>query len=159
MVGLYRLRPTAFRTVTLVHWPIASSRIGPNMDQFPRTTANLAEWYIAMWFIHVGYWLDINTGKVFGWDLLNNSRPRWCNCYRACHRTQGSRVQTWPKAMNNIIIRRMTSFGGVVKPSAPCRKSLWHVKVSLTYDRDTDRQNSAAISRPVSPRCAARCLL
>jgi hypothetical protein len=40
----------------------------------------------------------------------------------------------------------------------PCRKILRHVKDLLRYDRDTDRQNSAAISRPVF-RFATRCLL
>jgi hypothetical protein len=49
-------------------------------------------------------------------------------------------------------------FGGKVKLPAPC-KILRHVKDSLKYDRDTDRQNSAAISRPVCPRVATRCLL
>jgi hypothetical protein len=51
-----------------------------------------------------------------------------------------------------------TFFGGEVKLPAPC-KILRHVKDSLKYDRDTDRQNSAAISRPVCPRVATRCLL
>jgi hypothetical protein len=48
----------------------------------------------------------------------------------------------------------MISFGGEVKPSAPCRKIIRHAKNPLRYDRDTDRQNSAAISRPVYPRFA-----
>jgi hypothetical protein len=48
--------------------------------------------------------------------------------------------------------------GRELKPSAPCRKILWHVQDPLRYDRDTDRQNSAAISIPVSPRFATRCL-
>jgi hypothetical protein len=50
-----------------------------------------------------------------------------------------------------IKIRSMTSFGGEVKPSAPCRKDLRHIKDPLRYDRDTDRQNSEAIFHPVSP--------
>jgi hypothetical protein len=39
----------------------------------------------------------------------------------------------------------MTSFGGEVKPSAPCRKILLHVKELLRYDADSDRQNSMTI--------------
>jgi hypothetical protein len=49
-------------------------------------------------------------------------------------------------------------FRGEVKPSAACRKILRHVKYPLRFDRDTDRQNSAANSVPVSPRFATRCV-
>jgi hypothetical protein len=61
--------------------------------------------------------------------------------------------------LRTIKIRGTNSFGGEVKPSAPFRKILWYVKDPLRYDKDTDRQNSTAISRPVSPRFANRCLL
>jgi hypothetical protein len=50
-----------------------------------------------------------------------------------------------------IKIRGTASLGGEVKPSAVCFKILGHVKYPLTYDTDTDRKNSAAISHPVSP--------
>jgi hypothetical protein len=50
-----------------------------------------------------------------------------------------------------INIHSKTSFEGEVKLSATCRKILWHVKDPLRYDKDTERQNSAAISHPVSP--------
>jgi hypothetical protein len=45
----------------------------------------------------------------------------------------------------------LTSFRGKVKPSASCHKFLRHVQDPLRYDRNTDRQNSVAISCPVSP--------
>jgi hypothetical protein len=51
------------------------------------------------------------------------------------------------------------SFGGEVKPWAPCRKFLRHVEYLLKYDGDTDRQSSAAISPQVSALFATRCLL
>jgi hypothetical protein len=54
-----------------------------------------------------------------------------------------------------IKIRSTTSVVGEVKTSAPCRKILRHVKNSLRYYRDTDRQHWASIS----PRFATRCLL
>jgi hypothetical protein len=57
-----------------------------------------------------------------------------------------------------IQIRSTPSFGGEVKLSAPCRKALRHVKDPLKYDRDADRQNSAAISRPVSHPFVTVCL-
>jgi hypothetical protein len=57
-----------------------------------------------------------------------------------------------------IKICNMTSFSREVKMSAQCHKILWHVKDTLRYDRDTDRQNSVAISHPVSPHFAIRCL-
>jgi hypothetical protein len=57
-----------------------------------------------------------------------------------------------------VKIRSTSSFGGEVKPSAPCRNILRHVKDPFRYDRDTDRQNYAAISRLVSPLFATRCL-
>jgi hypothetical protein len=58
-----------------------------------------------------------------------------------------------------IKIRSTTFFWGEVKPPAPCRQILRQVKDSLGYDGDTDRQNSAAISRPISPLFGTRCLL
>jgi hypothetical protein len=61
--------------------------------------------------------------------------------------------------LRTIKIRGTNSFGGEVKPSAPFPKILWYVKDPLRYDKDTDRQNSTAISRLVSPRFANRCLL
>jgi hypothetical protein len=36
-----------------------------------------------------------------------------------------------------IKIRNTPSCGGEVKPSAPCRKILLHVKIPAEYDRDT----------------------
>jgi hypothetical protein len=49
-----------------------------------------------------------------------------------------------------IKIRSTTSFIGEVKLLAPY-KILQYVKDPLSYDRDTNRQNLAAISCPVSP--------
>jgi hypothetical protein len=49
-----------------------------------------------------------------------------------------------------IKIRSTISFRGDVKPSLSCCKILQHVKDLMRYDRDTQRQNSVAISRPVS---------
>jgi hypothetical protein len=40
----------------------------------------------------------------------------------------------------------------------PCKISL-HAKDPLKYDRDIDRQDSVAISRPVSSHFVPRCLL
>jgi hypothetical protein len=51
------------------------------------------------------------------------------------------------------------SFAGEVKPSATCRKILRHVKDPLRYDKNTDKQNSMAISRQVSTCFATRSLL
>jgi hypothetical protein len=39
-----------------------------------------------------------------------------------------------------VKIRSTTSFGVEVKPSAPCRNILRHVKDPLRYDRDTDKR-------------------
>jgi hypothetical protein len=39
------------------------------------------------------------------------------------------------RLLRAIKISRTTSFGGEVGPSAPCRKSLRHVKEPLRYDR------------------------
>jgi hypothetical protein len=58
-----------------------------------------------------------------------------------------------------IKIRSMTFFGREVKLLPPCHNSLQHVKDSLRYDRNSDRQNSMVISCPVSPFFATRCLL
>jgi hypothetical protein len=79
------------------------------------------------------------------------SRSRWCNGYRVCHWFTGSNSAESDGLLRTIKIRSTTSFGGEEKPSAPCRKILRHVKDPLRNDRDTDRQNSAAISRPVFP--------
>jgi hypothetical protein len=57
-----------------------------------------------------------------------------------------------------IKIRSTTSFGEEVRRSTPCRKILRQGKNLLRHDRDTDRQNSAAVSRSVSPRFATRCV-
>jgi hypothetical protein len=50
-------------------------------------------------------WKRVNVGP--GQENVNDSsvrvvrsRSRWCNSYRACHWTQGSRIQTRPRAMN-----------------------------------------------------------
>jgi hypothetical protein len=53
--------------------------------------------------------------------------------------------------LKSIKIRNTAVFGGEVKPSASCRDILRHVKYPLRYDRDTNRQNSAAFSHPISP--------
>jgi hypothetical protein len=85
-----------------------------------------------------------------------------CNDYCACHldpRFAGSSPAVSDGFLRAIKIRSTASFGGEVKPSVPCRKILRHVKDPLRYDRDTDRQNSAAISYQVSPRFATRYLL
>jgi hypothetical protein len=58
--------------------------------------------------------------------------------------------------MMTINIRGTTSFGGKVNLSATCN-FLRHVKDSLRYHTDADRQNSAAISHPVSSRFATTC--
>jgi hypothetical protein len=58
-----------------------------------------------------------------------------------------------------IKIRSMTSFGGEVKPSAPCRKILKHVKDPLRYEKIYLLAKFMDISRQVSPRFATRCLL
>jgi hypothetical protein len=87
-------------------------------------------------------------------NLTTSSGSRWCNGYRACHYNKGSRGSNPAEEADFLSatkIRSSTSFGGEGKPSAPCRKILQHVKDPLRYDRDTDTQNSAAISRPVSP--------
>jgi hypothetical protein len=39
---------------------------------------------------------------------------------------------------------------GEVKPSAPCRKILWHVKEPAEYDRDTSLVKTTAVSRQMS---------
>jgi hypothetical protein len=90
------------------------------------------------------------TGDVYMPTVTKYTLSRWCNGYRACHRTQGSRVQTRPTdgLSRTIKICSKTSCGGKVKPSARC--PLWY---------DTDRQNSAAIFRPVSALFAIGCLL
>jgi hypothetical protein len=56
-----------------------------------------------------------------------------------------------------IKICSMTSFRGEVKPLVPCCKFLRYVKDLLRYERDTYRQNSVAISHPVSPHFNIRC--
>jgi hypothetical protein len=57
-----------------------------------------------------------------------------------------------------IKISSTTSFTGEVKPSAPCRKTLSHFKDPLRYNKDIDSKNSVAISHPLSPPFATRCL-
>jgi hypothetical protein len=54
----------------------------------------------------------------------------------AIYWTQGSRVQTRPRAMDfgAIKIRSPTFFGGELQPSVPCRKISRHVKDLLRYD-------------------------
>jgi hypothetical protein len=62
--------------------------------------------------------------------LLSQCRPRWFNAQRACHWTQGSRVQTRLKRQRifrEMIIRSTCSFGGEVKAPDPCT-FLRHVK-------------------------------
>jgi hypothetical protein len=52
--------------------------------------------------------------------------------------------------LKTIKIRSTISFVGEVKPSAPFRKILQHVKNNFRYYRHTDKKISAAISRPIS---------
>jgi hypothetical protein len=87
-------------------------------------------------------------------------RSRCCNGYRACHWSQGSgsNPAEGDGFLRAIKIRSQTSFGREVKPSAPCRRILRHVKYPLRYDSDTDWQNSGAISRQISPRFVSTCL-
>jgi hypothetical protein len=73
-------------------------------------------------------------------------------------RLAGSNPSENDVLLRAIKIRSTPSFGGEVKPSALCTKILRHVKDRLRHDRDTDRQNSATTSRPVSLRFATRCL-
>jgi hypothetical protein len=69
-------------------------------------------------------WMNEFSHLLFvGYQL--RSRSRLYDGYRACHWTQGSRVQSRQRA---IKIRSTTSFGGEVEPSAPCRNILQHVK-------------------------------
>jgi hypothetical protein len=49
-----------------------------------------------------------------------------------------------------IKIRSTNSFGGEVKPSVPCRKTLRHVKDPYRYEQKEPRRKSSAISRQVS---------
>jgi hypothetical protein len=53
------------------------------------------------------------------------SRPQGSSGYRACHWTQGLRVQGLLKAIRTGIIM---SFKGELKPVAPCCRILWGVK-------------------------------
>jgi hypothetical protein len=75
-------------------------------------------------------------------------------------RIAGSNPAESDGLLRGIKIRCTLSFGGEVKPSVPCRKILLLIKSLFlrVYDSDTDRQNSATISRPISPRFATRCL-
>jgi hypothetical protein len=82
--------------------------------------------------------------------------PRVCVC-SLCPKLRGFKHGRERWVLRAIKVRITTCFGGEVKPSAPC-KILWHVKDTLRYERDADRQNSAPISRPVSPRFAIRCV-
>jgi hypothetical protein len=76
--------------------------------------------------------------------------------YMKCVRFVGSKPDENNVYLRAMQIRSSTSFGGEVKPSAPCRKILRHVKDPLRYGRDTDRQKSAAIFHPISLRFATR---
>jgi hypothetical protein len=76
----------------------------------------------------------------------------------------GSKVRGFQHAESAGLLREirihsmMAFFGGEVKSRLACCRILWQVKDPLRYDRDTDRQNSAAISHPVSPCFTTRCL-
>jgi hypothetical protein len=64
-------------------------------------------------------------------SYVASTRSRRCNGNRACHRTHGSRGSKTADSdefLRAIKIGSTTSFGGKVKPSAPCRLSLWRVK-------------------------------
>jgi hypothetical protein len=73
--------------------------------------------------------IRINLTHCHITQLLQWSDPsRMFLCHyiitRACHWTQGSRVQTRPRTMDfrGDKIRSTPSFGGEVKPSVPCRR-------------------------------------
>jgi hypothetical protein len=104
--------------------------------------------------------VHINTNFYieFG-DELRQNKVGWHSSILALHWIlfAGSNPAESDGSLRAIKIRSMTSFGGEEKPLAPCRKTLRHVKDPSRYDRDTDRQNLAAIYRPLSPRFAARC--
>jgi hypothetical protein len=88
---------------------------------------------------------------------LSFSVVYWLPCFPLDPTFTGSNPAEDDGFLRAIQIHSTTSFEGKVKPSAPC-KILRHGKDPLTCDRDTDRQNSEAISSSVSPRFAARCL-
>jgi hypothetical protein len=107
--------------------------------------------------------------------MLNNLLVFWCPAFYVCVSVVlvgvmvivlaiGSKVRGLKPGRQRLISKAInipskTSFGDGAKPSAPCRKILRHVKDPFKYDRYIDRQNSAAIYCPVSPRFATRCLL
>jgi hypothetical protein len=71
--------------------------------------------------------LDISNGRV--WCSLRGAY--WIlKCFLDEHWTQGSVVQTRQKTMDfkGDKVRSTSSFGAEVRPSAPCRKILWHFK-------------------------------
>jgi hypothetical protein len=73
-------------------------------------------------------------------------------------RFAGSNLAESDEFLRAIRICSLTSFSGKVKPLVPSRKILQHVKDPLRHDRDSDGQNSAAISCTVFLSFAIRCL-
>jgi hypothetical protein len=61
----------------------------------------------------------------------------WLSCLPLDPRFAGSNTAEDDGFLRAIKIRSTTSWGGGVKPSAPRRKILQHVKDSAEYDRDT----------------------
>jgi hypothetical protein len=62
----------------------------------------------------------------------------------------GSNSAEYNAFLRAIKICSMTSFGGEVKPLAPCHKILWHVKNHMNVKEIVGRQNSSAIFHQVS---------
>jgi hypothetical protein len=81
---------------------------------------------------------------------VSGSRSRRSNGYHACHWTQdrGFKPGQGRCTVKAINIRSMTFFEGEIKPSAPCRKILRHVKDPASMIQILRRQNSATIFSP-----------
>jgi hypothetical protein len=45
------------------------------------------------------------------------------------------------------------SFGGLVKPEAPCYKILWHVKITCKYEKKYFARSNSSFPSPVPPAC------
>jgi hypothetical protein len=97
---------------------------------------------------------EMFNGKIFyvSWQQMSHSYLLYKFDshiqHRACYWTQGSWVQTRPRAMRFFKEdkdRRTSSLEGKLTR----RNILKRVKDHLRYDRDTGKQHSAAFSRPV----------
>jgi hypothetical protein len=96
------------------------------------------------------------------WNQMSICRSRWCNGHLACYWTRRSRVQTRPRAVyfRDYKIHSGRSLGvGGVKPSAPCRNILRHVKEPWRNEHTYLQEKLTDISCQVSPSFATRCLL